>query len=191
MQDWNDFYKHTQDRPPWPRLIRAASMIPRKEYALDLGCGAGRDTRYLLEQGFDVTAVDAEAAVIPLLSTLPQERLHFVQSTFEQFTFGTYDLINAHYCLPFVPKSHFTAVFQRVKQALRPEGVFVGQFFGVHDEWNVPERDMTFLTKKQAEEMLQGLMVVELKEEDADSVVADGSPKHWHAFHIIARKPAL
>jgi len=36
---------------------------------------------------------------------------------------------------------------------------------------------------------MQGLEIVEFREEDLDSHVADGSPKHWHAFHIIARKP--
>ena len=35
---------------------------------------------------------------------------------------------------------------------------------------------------------LMGLDVIEFDEEDIDSVVADGSPKHWHVFHIIACK---
>ena len=48
---------------------------------------------------------------------------------------------------------------------------------------------MTFLTREQATQALQGLDIVEFEEEDVDSFVADGSPKHWHVFHIIARKP--
>jgi hypothetical protein len=48
---------------------------------------------------------------------------------------------------------------------------------------------MTFVTRERAEELLRGLEVVELREEDADSHTADGSPKHWHIFHILARKP--
>lgn len=54
-------------------------------------------------------------------------------------------------------------------------GIFVGQFFGVHDQWNVPGRDMTFFTREQAEERLRGLEVIGLEEEDVDSFVADGS----------------
>jgi tellurite methyltransferase len=189
--DWATFYKHTRERPPWPRMIRAAALLRRKERALDLGCGAGRDTRYLLEQGFQVTAVDADANAMAILATFPQERLHAVQSSFGDFVFERYDLINAHFCMPFLVRELFYTVFDRVKLALNPEGIFVGQFFGVHDQWNTPERAaaMTFLTREEAMQALQGLDVIEFEEEDIDSVVADGSPKHWHVFHIIARKP--
>ena len=188
---WENFYKHTRDRPPWPLLVRAVSMHAHKGRALDLGCGAGRDTRYLLEQGSQVTAVDSDAHAIAILATFPREHLRIVQSSFVDFAFETYDLINAHFALPFVAKNHFYEVVARVKQALQPEGIFVGQFFGIHDEWNTPGRDMTFLTREEAEGALQGLEIVEFREEDVDSHVADGSPKHWHVFHFIARKPSV
>jgi tellurite methyltransferase len=188
--DWPKFYMHTRERPPWPRMIRATSLVTHGERALDLGCGAGRDTRYLLEQGFQVTAVDSDANAMAILATFPQEKLRTVQSSFVDFAFENYDLINAHFCLPFLPREQFYAVFGKVREALNPEGIFVGQFFGIHDQWNTGERAaaMTFLTREEALQALEGLEVIEFEEEDIDSVVADGSPKHWHVFHIIARK---
>ena len=185
--DWERFYTFTKYRPPWPRLVKAVSVLAHKEYALDLGYGAGRDTRYLLGQGFFVTAVDSDPHTIALLADLPQDRLRAVQSSFEEFRFETYDLINAQFALPFVPKEHFNEVFGRVKRALKPGGIFVGQFFGLHDEWNTPGRPMTFLTREQVEELLRGMKLIEFTEEDVDSHVADGTPKHWHVFHIIAQ----
>src|SRR5579863_6819789 len=101
--DWDRFYGFTQTSPPWPLLMRAAALAPKHGRALDLGAGAGRDTRYLLEQGFDVTAVDAEPGAVVLLAALPSERLHVVRSTFEDFAFATYDLISAQFALPFTP----------------------------------------------------------------------------------------
>ena len=189
--DWAKFYQHTRERPAWPRLTRAASLVPRKGRALDLGCGAGRDTRYLLEQGFEVTAVDADANAMTILATFPQERLRAVRSSFGDLPFERYDLINAHFSLPFLPREQFYAVFGKVREALNPRGIFVGQFFGIHDQWNTPEQasTMTFLTREEALQALEGLDVIEFEEEDVDSVVADGSPKHWHVFHIIARRP--
>lgn len=189
---WSLFYGFTKDSPPWPLLVRAASLAPSKGRALDLGAGAGRDTRYLLEQGFQVTAVDAEPRAVALLSALPQTRLRVVQSSFEDFTFAdaAYDLISAQYALPFLPKGHFDDVFARLKAALVPGGIFAGQFFGVNDEWNTPDRDMTFLTRAEAEALLSDLATVELTEEEADGHKADGSPKHWHIFHILARRLA-
>lgn len=189
--DWAKFYTHTRERPPWPRMIQAVSLVAKKERALDLGCGAGRDTRYLLEQGFQVTAVDADANAMAILATFPyQERLRAVQSSFVDFPLENYDLINAHFSLPFLPREQFYAVFEKVRQVLNPDGIFVGQFFGIHDQWNTPEQagKMTFLTREEALQALEGLDVIEFEEEDVDSVVADGSPKHWHVFHSIARK---
>ncbi len=185
---WKDFYNITKDRPHWPLLEQAVSLLARREKTLDLGCGAGRDTRYLLEQGFYVTAVDSNPHAIALLADFPQDHLRAVQSSFDDFEFETYDLVNAHFALPFVPEEHFHEVFGRVKRALNAGGIFVGQFFGVNDEWNTPENRMTFFTREQAEDELKGLKVVEFREEDVDSHVADGTPKHWHVFHIIAQK---
>lgn len=193
IPDWGRFYGFTKDSPPWPLLMRAAALAPAKGRALELGAGAGRDTRYLLEQGFEVTAVDAEPQSVTLLSALAQAHLRVMQSTFEDFDFATngpYDLISAQFALPFIPPAHFTDVFARLKNALASGGVFAGQFFGVHDEWNTPDRAITFLTRAEAEALLSDLETIELTEEDADGKIADGSPKHWHIFHILARKPA-
>ena len=194
IPDWGTFYSITRDAPPWPLLMRAAELAPPNGRALDLGAGAGRDTRYLLEHGFQVTAVDAEPRAAALLAALPEARpparLRVVCAAFEDFTFATYDLINAQYALPFVSRDRFDEVFARLKAALAPEGVFAGHFFGTNDEWNTPGRDMTFFTRAEAEARLADLETIELGEEDADGHKADGSPKHWHIFHILARRSA-
>ena len=163
-------------------------MLDQRIDALDLGCGAGRDTRFLLEQGFRVTAVDADPHAVALMAGFSQDHLRIVQSSFETFEFETYDLVNAHFTLPFLSDEHFHLVFARIRQALRAGGIFVGQFFGVNDEWNTPENQMTFLTREQAEAELKGLKTLVFREEDIDSHVADGTPKHWHVFHTIAQK---
>jgi SAM-dependent methyltransferase len=186
---WSDFYQITRNRPPWPRLVKAIELLGHTGEALDLGCGAGRDTRYLLERGFVVTAVDREAASLATLADLPAEHLTRVQAAFEDFVFGQYDLVNAHFSLPFTAKEQFAGVFARLRASLKSGGIFVGQFFGVNDTWNTPENTMTFLTSTQAREQLEGLEILEFTEEDQDGTTADGTPKHWHVYHIIARHP--
>ena len=188
--NWDRFYGFTKDSPPWPLLIRAAALAPEKGAALDLGAGAGRDTRYLLGQGFSVTAVDAAAGSAALLRALENDRLRVAHSSFQDFDFAgaPFDLISAQFALPFIPRAHFAQVFARITSALAPGGVFAGQFFGDRDEWNTSERDMTFVTRQEAESLLRDLDIIELTEEDEDGHKADGSPKHWHVFHILARK---
>lgn len=195
MRDPEEFYRITRDQPPWPRMMRGAALAPRGSSApraLDLGCGAGRDTRYLLANGFDVTAVDENAAALAYLRELPSQHLRLVQSSFAAFPFetaGPYELINAQFSLPFTPPDAFAAMFARLKAALVPGGIFAGQFFGVNDQWNREGRPHSFVTRAQAEELLRDLEIVELVEEDADGHVANGNPKHWHVFHILARRP--
>ena len=184
---WEDFYKFTKDSPPWPLLIKAVSLLTHKACALDLGCGAGRDTKYLLGQGFHVTAVDSDPHAIVLLGALPQQNLRLVLSTFQDFTYEMYDLVNAQFALPFTPKESFNEVFARVKAAIKPGGIFVGQLFGIHDQWNTPQNSMTFLTREQVEALFTDMHIREFREEDVDGHVADGSPKHWHTFHVIAQ----
>lgn len=183
------YYSLTKNAPVSPLLVRAVQLLGEKETALDLGCGAGRDIKCLLNEGFIVTAVDQNPEVKNILKELPnQDRLVCVISTFDKFNFGKYDLINAQWSLPFNQPSTFNKVFLEVKKALNPRGIFVGQLFGVEDEWNTPGTKMTFHTKKQARKLLQGLKVLEFKEEKHLGSTADGAPKYWHVFHIIARK---
>jgi SAM-dependent methyltransferase len=195
MFNASEFYRLTYERPPWPLMMRAAEMVTRGENiprALDLGCGAGRDTRYLLAQGFDVTAVDENAEALGYLRDLPQDRLHLVHSSFEDFPFASsapFDLASAHYSLPFSPPATFPQMFARLKASLRPDGIFAGQFFGVNDQWHREGRPLTFVTRDQAQELLRGLEVIELREEEVDGQVANGTPKYWHVFHILAQQP--
>jgi tellurite methyltransferase len=185
---WEDFYAITKDHPAWPMLVKATSYVNHKGRALDLGSGAGRDTKYLLAQGFHVTAVDSSPHAIALLAQLPQQNLRLVQSSFQDFDFETYDLVNAQFALPFNPKDTFHEVFTHMKNAINPGGVFVGQFFGIHDEWNTPDNPMTFHTQEQVEALFTDMRILEFKEVDEDGQFADGTPKHWHVFHIIAQK---
>ena len=190
---WSDFFNATKDHPHWPLVEKTVRLLARTGQALDFGCGAGRDTRYLLAQGWSVTAVDREPAAIALLAELPQEQLRVVQSSFEDFAYGheMYDLVSAQFALPFIPKMHFTAVFTRIKQAITPGGMFTGQFFGIHDEWNTPDTDMTFLTREQIDKLLGDMQIKDITEENRIGTTAIGGSKRWHVFHVIAQKGTL
>lgn len=47
---------------------RFLPLIPEGGRILDLGCGSGRDSRYFLEQGYQVTAIDGSAELCRLAS---------------------------------------------------------------------------------------------------------------------------
>jgi SAM-dependent methyltransferase len=188
--NWSEFARATKDSEHWPLLEQAAALVGRPGEALDLGCGAGRDTRYLLAHGWRVTAVDAEPVAIAMLVELPHENLRAVQSSFEDFVYERekYDLVSAQFSLPFLRRAIFDEVFSHVKQAIKPGGVFAGTFFGVNDGWNTPEHDMTFLMQGEVDRELDGLKVLEIREEERTAPTALGEMRHWHEYFVIAQK---
>ncbi len=102
----------------------------------------------------------------------------------------TYNLVNAQYALPFIRSDLFKGCVARLITALRPGGVLAANFFGPHDEWNVPGDHRTFVTRAEVEAMLTDLEIMELSEEDREGETAFGTTKHWHVYHVIARRTA-
>ena len=191
-RDWANFIRITAGRPAWPELVRAAKLLPGPGDALDFGCGAGRDTRYLLQHGFRVTAVDGSPLAGRALRRLPRQRmLSFVEARFEDFEPDPagYDLVNALYSLPFIPTEVFEPTVRRLLGSVRPGGALSCNFFGPHDTWALVASDVHFVTRAEVEAYLEGFDLRELDEEDADGETADGSPKHWHIFHVVATRP--
>jgi SAM-dependent methyltransferase len=183
----------TKDSNPSAWLPEAVDLTPVKGCALDLGCGAGRDTKFLLEQGFHVIAVDKNEKALEYLQKFPQENLEAILSTFEDFNFPKekFDLINAAFSLPFTNRDIFNEIFKRMVTSLKLDGVFVGQLFGVNDDWNKSQTTKTtFHTLEEAKKIFadSGMELLKIVEKDYDGTIADGTPKHWHLFHIMARK---
>jgi tellurite methyltransferase len=188
-RDWPEYYKATKTRPPRPLLIEALTYATNKNKAIDLGGGALTDTKYLLEQNFDVTVVDKNPLVQIEAKHIGDSRLHVTTSSFEEFDFPYehYDIACAMFALPFVAPAQFHSVFERMKGSLKKNGIFCGHLLGDRDGWNT-NSTMTFHTRVQAERVFRDMEIISFKEEENDIPAATGEPKHWHIFHIIARK---
>jgi tellurite methyltransferase len=177
--------------PPRPLLMRAAALADPKDHALDAGAGALNATKYLLSAGFaHVTALDSAPASQQVAAELPPEQVTFVLSRYEDFSYpaDTFDLVNAEFSLPFVRRDSFGSVFARLLGSVKPGGIFTGQLFGLNDSWNTPESGMNFHARDEVERLLRGFDIDELEEEDHPGKTKLGEPKHWHIFHILARK---
>ena len=178
--------------PPRSLLVRAAALAAPKNHALDAGAGALNATKYLLSAGFArVTALDSAPASQLLALELPLGQVTFVLSRFEDFTYptNTYDLANAEFSLPFIGRENFPAVFAKLLASVKPGGLFTGQLFGLNDSWNTPETAMNFHSRDDVKNLLGDWEIVELEEEDHPGRTKLGEPKHWHIFHILARRP--
>ena len=169
---WNNFFEKTKDAAPRKYLVDAIQYVDDKKLALDLGAGTLRDTRFLLEQGFEkVIAMDGEEMFEDFAKEINDDRLETCVSNFEDFDYkeNTYDLINAQYSLPFMNKEYFDVVIEKIKKSLKINGIFVGTFFGDKDGWNnKTSRTENFQTKEEIEMMFEDFEILELLEKEED-----------------------
>lgn len=123
------------------------------------------------------------------------EGLTTLVASFEQATWSCADLVNASFSLPFIDPAAFRDVWDRIWSSLAPGGRFSGQLFGDHDDWAAGigtswrEGQMTFHTRESLDALLEPFVVEQLEEIEEDGETAVGDPKHWHLFHVVARKP--
>jgi trans-aconitate methyltransferase len=193
--DWDSYYEKIDGRSPRPLLHSALTLYPaespvKPRQAVDLGCGDGTDTVFLLEKGWQVLAIDGEAKAIDRLlakvSDDLKENLQTRIARFEEVTLPPADLIHASLTLPFCHPVHFAELWQKIVASLGVNGRFAGQFFGIHDSWAV-NKHMTFHTEAEVQALFSSFSLEHFHEEDAPGRSASG-PKHWHIFTVIAKK---
>jgi tellurite methyltransferase len=195
--DWTRYYE-AGGTEPRPTLLEALRRFeedePRERVAVDLGCGTGRDTVELLRRGWSVLALDATDEAIERLlarddlSSEDRRRLQTRVARFERADWPAADLVNSSFALPFCRPGDFPAVWERIERSLRAGGRFSGQLFGDRDGWS-GEGDMTFHSRSELETLLSRFEVELLDEIEEDGETAVGDAKHWHLYHVVARRP--
>jgi SAM-dependent methyltransferase len=191
--DWTGYYDAQEGREPRELLtevLRAFDADDRVGSAVDIGCGDGTDSLALLERGWDVLSIDAEDdAIRRLRARLTDDmvaRSTTVVSPMEAIDLPPTDLVFASFSLPFCPPEAFPDLWARIRASLRPGGRFAGELFGDRDTW-ASDPAMTFQDERAARALFDGLEVESFIEEDEDGESFDG-PKHWHVFHVIAKR---
>lgn len=187
--DWNKHIKQTINYPPSPLLVQAIEHVTNQHKAIDIGGDALKDSRYLLSKGFETTVIDQSEETSEIAKTISSDKLHCHLTSFAKYHFPTdeFDLASAMFSLPFNLPQDFDNVFANIKKSLVKGGIFVGNFFGPNDTWsNRP--NITFHTKKQVEDLFSDFNIMLLEEKEHDGKTANGEPKHWHLFNVIARR---
>ena len=180
--------------PPRPLLLRALEIVGEPgegATAIDLGCGEGRDTVELLRRGWRVLAIDAEGEAVDRLRGRPDlrdgDRLETRVESFGSVMLPSCRLLNAAYALPFCPPQALREVWGRCVGAIEPGGLFVGQWLGDRDGW-ATRLDMTCHARGDLDGLFSQFVIEHLQEEERDGADPAGFAKHWHVFHIIARR---
>tara|TARA_R110002073_G_scaffold118918_5_gene259466 strand:- start:449514 stop:450182 length:669 start_codon:yes stop_codon:yes gene_type:complete len=197
-RDWEGYFKAIDGREPRATLIEALELFEREpvektRFAIDLGCGEGRDSAALLRAGWKVHAIDGHPdGIRRLISRTDLDdptRLTMQLAPFEAVELPECDLVNASFSLPFCRPEHYDTMWQKIVSSIRVGGRFSGQFFGDRDSWAQIE-DRSHHTREQVDMLLEPFTVELMKVEERKGQDCDGTKKDWHVFHVVARKDA-
>jgi hypothetical protein len=192
IEDWEPFYRATAGSPVRPLCLEAIATAgePGERLALDLGAGAGRETAALLDADWRVLALDgAPGAHLRIEASVPparRDRLTVAERSFAALD-GLPDagLIYAGYALPFQRPEVFAHTWSLIRTALLPGAVLAVNLFGPRDTW-ASDPEITTHTPAEARDLLDGLQILALREEEREGVAVTG-PKHWHVLDVLAR----
>ena len=192
MRNIEKYYDNTESEKPRNNVKYFVNKIKcHSGKAIELGCGAGNDTVYLIKNNWNVLAIDRESVeerIAKRLNNEELEKFRFQKQNFESLELEKSNLIVANYCLPFCNKNNFKELWNKINDSILKDGYFVGNFFGNNDEWKSTKEEMTFLTKEQVIELFKDFEIIEFKEIEKDDFTGLGKMKHWHIFNVIAKK---
>ncbi|HWZ56601.1 MAG TPA: methyltransferase domain-containing protein [Verrucomicrobiae bacterium] len=186
VRDWDKRYRLGEhpasdfEAGPTPLVVASASAL-RPGKVLDLACGAGRNTIWLAEHGWDVTAVDGAPSAIEILQARARERGLKIEAVVADLEKDEFEIEPSRWDLVLMCYYLQRNLFEPAKRAVGPGGLLIAI---VH--MNEPgEADGPFrLRPGQLAQYFAGWEILHLREGKADD------PAHRRAVaEIVARKP--
>lgn len=192
VTSWSDYYQSTLSKPLHPLFSILEPHLLEKGSAIDLGCGVGHAVKWLAGKGWTVTAIDGHEMALEIvqsrLSEKERGRVETRQSMLEDALIepGMYDLVVASYSLFFVEdKARLAELWNRIQVGLKPGGIFLFELLGLRDDW--ADRLLTH-SADELSGLLKDWEVIHLEEAEQDGHTSQGMTKHWHVYHVIAKK---
>lgn len=191
MKNAFSYYEKTKNSNIPENLRMFMNMKVEPGICIDLGCGAGRDSKFLIKNGWKVIAIDKEDTEKMIRSSLQEEEqnyLKFIKQDFENnIILQPCNLLVANSSLSFCNRKNFDDLWKKIVDSISKDGYFVGNFFGINDSWaNRP--NMVFFTKEEVIKLFSSFEIINFKEVAKNGKTALGVEKHWHVFNVIAKK---
>ena len=123
-------------------------------YILDFGCGSGRDTKYFLEHGYQVEAIDGSEELCKIASAytgIPVRQMYFQDLDVRE----QYDGIWACSSLLHLSYGELDEVLYRIEKALKPQGILYMSFKHGVFEGERNGRYFLDLTEEKLEQLLK------------------------------------
>jgi tellurite methyltransferase len=108
---------------PTPYLKKNVKLFPERGKVLDIGCGNGRNSKYMIELGYDVIAVDMAPPDFGVKLVLGEDPLPS----------GEYDIILANYVLMFLTQIERKLVIEDIKSRSKEGTILMIEMYPAKD----------------------------------------------------------
>ena len=162
------------------------NKLPKKCSILDVGCGAGWDTKFFLTNGYIVTALDASVKLLDVIEM--HKNLQKIESDFLNFkSENIFDGIWASFSLQHLPKSDFKPALKVLKNSLSKTGCF---YIGIH-KGNKEIRDnlgryYSYYAESEISDIIESLDLNILSLDKLESKSFDG--KKINTMHLLKQQ---
>lgn len=166
------------------------NLLPKKAYILDFGCGSGRDSKYFLEHGYKVKAIDGSEKLCELATEYIGEHVQCMK--FDELSDKElYDGIWACSSILHVEREELPNILNKMLVALKDNGI-IYTCFKIGDKCIVQDgKYYNYMTKKIFESMLEETLTnAELIDyyESGTSVNINRPTANWGNYLIRKKK---
>jgi tellurite methyltransferase len=168
------------DAAPTRLLVETAERLPPGK-ALDLACGSGRNSLWLAEQGWSVTAVDGSPVAIEILRNRASERDVAVNTKIANLEKFEYQIEPASWNLIAICYYLQGDLFEPAKQGVAPGGILIS-IVHITDPGEEPTAHR--LRPGELESYFQGWQILHRREGRPNDTAHQRS-----VAEIVARRP--
>lgn len=155
------------------------TLLPSNAHILDLGCGSGRDSRFFIDSGYRVSALEASQPLAQLAAKHIGQPV-IVQRYQQLSGFECYDGIWACASLLHCSKQQISDVFTRCINTLKPGGVWYMSFkYGQGERLDERGRFFNNYSATELEELLSAFAQLDIKRIWEESKSHNGYLQHW------------
>ncbi len=135
---------------------RFLKSIPKGAYILDFGCGSGRDSKYFIEQGYKIKAIDGSTEMCKLASEYIKQEVKCMKFD-ELEEVEKYDAIWACSSILHVEKDKLPNILEKMVRAIKGNGIIYTSF-KIGTGYEIKEgKYYNYVTKEKMEEILNDL----------------------------------
>lgn len=127
MKNIEEYYDKTEMDLPHKNVKIFVELESNVGNAVELGCGAGRDTVYLIKNNWNVLAIDRENVGDRIRKRLSQDELKgfkFERQDFENIKIEENNLVVANFSIPFCNKNSFNELWNKISNSILSNRLF-------------------------------------------------------------------